>query len=121
MQSSSPVETLRVNKPFSVCFENCDTIHLPNSKNDVKIVVDALRDISNNQKMKSRNAKQLNDNGKSEYIERLQKQYLQKMHSMDAGKRNSKHGDKRIIYYIDPDNNNILKILSIFFDDHTTR
>ena len=120
MKLLNVVESLHV-EHFSVCFEFCDDNHIPVTKNDVKIVLEALKSFSNIQLFNQRRPHVLDSNGKSEYIKLLIKRHEQKLYSIDAGKAGGKHGDKRIIFYYDSDNNSVVKILSLFFDDHSKR
>jgi len=118
MRSQKTAEAFRAKKPLSLCFEFCDDKNIPVTKDDVKIVLDALKSFSNIQTFQSRKPHKLDSAGRSEYIKSLIKQHRQDLYSIDAGKRGSKQGSKRIIFYKDTVSENIVKVLSLFFDDH---
>jgi len=117
MKSTNRPEQLNVNKPLQLCFEFCDTKHLPNSKNDVGLVIDALKAFSNQQILKSRGHHCLDESGKSDYVKSLFSKTKEKLESIDVGHRNGRQGDKRLIYYRDSVTN-VAKILTVFCDDH---
>jgi len=115
-------KSIKKKKPFTLCFEFCDETNIPHSKNDVKIVIEALKSFSNIQVFENqRNPHKLNISGESEYIKRLYKEHKQDIYSIDAGKRNAPQGDKRIIFYKDEIRENVAKILSLFCDDHSKK
>jgi len=121
MKSSNVAELKEFKTSFFLCFEFCDNIHIPLQKNDVKIVLEALKSFSDIKLFNQRRPHILNSSGKSEYIKSLSKKYSQKLYSIDAGKAGGQQGSKRIIFYYDYKNNNVVKILSLFFDDHSKR
>ena len=112
-QSAS--ESLQVTKQLSLCFEFCDTNHIPSSRNEIKNVLKALKSFSNIQLLSNKRLHELSRAGKSDYIKLLFERHEQKLFSIDS------EGSKRIIFYYDPENKKIVKILSLFFDDHSKR
>lgn len=119
LSSHQKIKSLQIRKQYSLCFEYCDIDNIPTDKKDVQIVIKALQAFSNIQLLESqRHPHKLDPAGKSEYIKSLYNKHKQDIQSIDAGKRHSKHGDKRIIFCKDETRENVVKILSLFFDDH---
>ena len=121
MPPPKKAETLQKRKPYTISFEHCDEDNIPIDKTDVKIVIKALKSFSDIQLFDSRRKHKLDPAGRSEYIKSLYKQHREDLYSIDAGKAGGKQGSKRIIFYHDPILENVVKILSLFFDDHGKR
>jgi hypothetical protein len=106
-----------VQKPFSVCFEHCSSHTIPTSKRQIKKVLDALVSFSNKDKHDARNPHPL-DGSKKERLNNIITKYKETVYSLDVGHRNGEDGNYRLLYYRDPKDQSIAKIIHLFIDTH---
>ena len=119
MKSTTTTEQLTVKKPpRSLCFQFCCDSDLPESKAQMKKVITALKRFSNDQLLLKSDYHKLENSGECKKVQTLIKQYKEPIWSIDIGHRNGVDGNYRLIFYHDPENRGIAKVLSIFIDDH---
>lgn len=122
MKVENSAESLIVKKAHYLCFEYCDDKHLPNCKNDFKLIVKALHSFSDHRVLNGRGRHQLSNSGKSAYVKDLIAKYNKAaIETVDVGQRNGHQGGKRLIFYTDPSDPKLVKVLSLFFDDHGSK
>jgi hypothetical protein len=104
--------------PGSLCFQHCGDTDLPSDASQSKKLVAALKRFSNEQSLKGHDYHKLKEDGECKKVKWLMKQYPYSVYSIDVGKRNGCLGNYRLVFYTDPENPTIAKVLSIFLDDH---
>lgn len=117
LTSGTKVPHLNVVKyPSTLRFDNCCLQNIPDTKPDVKQVIETLKDFSDHDQLELRHVHKLKDDGRFKTAQTLIDQYpTQTLWSVDVYTRNGLKGNYRLIYYRD---GNIAQVVAVFIDTH---
>lgn len=119
MQSKTNAKKLHVQKyPSYLCFEHCRLDHIPNQKNDAKKVFETLKGFASHDQLQLRHIHKLDNGGKNNSVKTIQDTHIESIWSVDVGTRNGKSGNYRLLYYTDPVNSALAKVVAVFIDTH---
>lgn len=102
--------------PKYICFEHCKNSDHPKESNGIRALIDTLVDFSDSQRLHSRSVHNLSKDGTNPKVKKIIETYSEPIYSVDVGKRHGHLGNYRLLYYRDPNNPELAKIVSLYID-----